>query len=403
MKQLKYIICYLLLFFVTILNAQVLMVKQGKNAFVKSKPNGNALHIDTLLQGTQVLKLGEFPRYYSIQLSDGKTGYSYKGNFIKVTNNLNPILTKESLWAKTNVLKIIVLDVEVGDATLIICPYENGRQDIILIDTGEKNDDKRIKQELIDNGITLSGQPITRFYNSHYDADHMGAIKGLSHLIEMVYDTGDNHDTPTDYKKALTKVDRRTISLEYQETFSGGVTIECVAVNNSTDFDPTNVLSEDKNTNSIALIISYNGFDYFTAGDLTFKPEKSLAKGIKNCDVYHVNHHGSRTTSSDLNFIKKLDPEVSVVSNGHRHGHPSGSVGKKLVDYGSKFYQTNINKDTRAYHPHNKYIGDITYFSNKKNEDKEGATGSIRLVVGENNYYVLMSRLPLDEAKFKIE
>lgn len=52
--------------------------------------------------------------------------------------------TKESLLARQDVLKIIVIDVEVGDATLIICPVVNGRQDIILIDTGE-NDSDRIK------------------------------------------------------------------------------------------------------------------------------------------------------------------------------------------------------------------------------------------------------------------
>ncbi|MDP6923552.1 MAG: hypothetical protein QGI94_02055 [Candidatus Scalindua sp.] len=81
--------------------------------------------------------------------------------------------TKESLLARNDVLKIIVIDVEVGDATLIICPVENGRQDVVLIDTGE-NDSDRIKEELIRNGILLSGKPISRFYITHYDKDHMG-------------------------------------------------------------------------------------------------------------------------------------------------------------------------------------------------------------------------------------
>lgn len=190
----------------------------------------------------------EKPRYYSIQLEDGRTGYSYKGNFKEVKGKLTAPITKESLLARTDVLKIIVIDVEVGDATLIICPEENGEQDVILIDTGE-NDGDRIKEELINNGFTLSGQPITRFYNSHYDYDHMGAIESVANLFEVVYDLGEN-DIPTYYRNALEHVDRRAITLDYEESFSVGVPIECVATNQATDFDPDRTTPlDDKNTN----------------------------------------------------------------------------------------------------------------------------------------------------------
>lgn len=389
------------LLFNTVISGQILEVKQGKSALIKDAPNGNANHLRRLDVGTQVVKLGEVPRYYSVQLADGATGFSYKGNFKEVEGNLSVTNTKESLWAHTDVLKIIVLDVEVGDATLIICPLVDGAQDIILIDTGE-NDGDRIKEELKNNGFSLANQPITRFYNSHYDHDHMGDIKSIAHLIQVAYDVGDN-DMSGKYKKAFKNVDRREVMLDYEESFTGGVTVKCVAVNQATDFDPNIAPSNDKNTNSMALIISYNGFDYFTAGDLTFEPEKSLAKGIQNCDAYHVNHHGSKTTSSNLDFIMKLDPEISIASNGHRHGHPSASVAERLLDSGSKFYQTNINPDSRAHQAPVKYLGDATFHSRKKNEDKEGATGSIRIVVNQNSYFVLMPRLPLDEATFLIE
>jgi beta-lactamase superfamily II metal-dependent hydrolase len=114
------------------------------------------------------------------------------------------------------------------------------------------------------------------------------------------------------------------MTLDYQEDFSGGVSVECVAVNNATDFHPTRSPSVSKdNPNSIAFIITFDGFDYFTDGDLTKSPENSLATGIKNCDVYHVDHHGSRATSSVLAFVQKLDPEVSIASNGTRYGHPT--------------------------------------------------------------------------------
>ena len=62
---------------------------------------------------------------------------------------------------------------EVGDATLIICPIEDGEQDVILIDTGE-NDQDRIEAELVSNGFQLSDRPIDRMFISHYDHDHQG-------------------------------------------------------------------------------------------------------------------------------------------------------------------------------------------------------------------------------------
>jgi len=395
----------------------VLEVKEGVNAIVKVAPSGNATQFpDRLSPGTRVEQIGEVSRYYEIRLSDGRTGWSYKGNFSVVSdgNITTPAIpteiTEQSLLARSDVLRIIILDVEVGDATLIICPAENGVQDVLLIDTGE-NDGDRIKKELTDNGFSLSGKPIARFFITHYDHDHFGDAPELIPYSEITYDHGDNNikttDDMRDYLEATREpgVDRRQMSLSYQEMFSGNVNVECVAVNQATDFDPNiSASSPDDNPNSIALLISFDDFDYFTAGDLTFDPEKSLAKGIKNCDVYHVDHHGSSTTSSDEDFVKKLDPEVSVVSNGTRHGHPRKVVAERLIAIGSKHYQTNINTDSKAYQPNPKYVADDTYFYDDDMEDLEGAKGTIRIVVDPvaDKYFVLMQGLPINEATFNV-
>ncbi|MCK5611771.1 MBL fold metallo-hydrolase, partial [Candidatus Pacearchaeota archaeon] len=326
--------------------AQLLEVKPDKSAIVKDAPTGTAKQLVRLSAGTRVSKVGEVPRYYSIRLTDGKIGWSYKGNFVIVEDTEpNAVVTKESLLARSDVLKIIVIDVEVGDATLIICPSENGHQDIILIDTGEDDSD-RIRQELISNGFILSSKPISRFFITHYHKDHFGSARELVPLSQIVYDHGDNIERKhrNNYMNIVEKpeVDRREITCDYQETFSGGVNIECVAVNQATDFDlDFKPSSSNDNSNSIALLITFNDFDYFTGGDLTSKAEKSLAKGIKNCDAYHVNHHGS-SSSSVIDFIEKLDPEVSIASNGTKHGHPTKKVAGRLLGIESKFYQTNV-------------------------------------------------------------
>ena len=397
-------------------HSQILQVKPGVQAIVKLAPSGEAESFpDRLPPGTKVTQLSEVPRYYSIRLADGRIGWSYKGNFTVVsasTPSLSPpIVTKESLLARSDVLKVIIVDVEVGDATVIVCPEEGGRRDLILIDTGEDDAD-RIKSEILNQGFTLSEQPFTRFYVTHYDHDHFGDAPRLIPLAQIIYDHGSNNIKDTrdmaNYLLATQApgVDRRSMTLSYEETFSGGVSVECVAVNQATDFDSQNEPSApDDNPNSIALLISWKGFDYFTGGDLTFKAEKSLAKGIKNSDVYHVNHHGSRATSSDSTFVYKLDPEVSVVSNGTRHGHPHKDVMQRLRQLGSVHFQTNFNPDTRAYQDDLKFIADDTEYDDDDLENAEGALGTIVIVVDPltDKYYVILAGLDLQEGTFPIE
>ncbi|GEM_PF-4295983 len=404
MTSLKYFLFAFFLITGQTILAQTLIVKDGKRAIIKKQPTGDGEIITRIPEGTEVLKLNDLDRYYFVQLKDGRTGYSYKGNYLVSDgnasdfpdNNLDP---KERLMIRDDVLKIIVIDVEVGDATLIICPEENGKKDVILIDTGE-NDADRIKEELIANGFVLANTPITRFYVSHYDHDHMGDAKEITPLAKTTYDLGGSMNY---YEDGTVILDRRTMTLNYEESFSGGVTVECIATNNATDFDPTRTPHRDKNTNSMALIISYNDFEYFTAGDLTLSPERSLATGVRNCDVYHANHHGSSTTSSQIDFVTRLDPEVTIASNGHKYGHPRDVVAQRLIDLGSVFCQTNINLHDKAHHPQDKYLGDNTYNSKKKDEDAEGATGSIRVIVDDDKYYLIMPRLPLSEGTFSIE
>lgn len=97
--------------------------------------------------------ISQVPRYYSIRLPDGNVGWSYKGSF-EIVDESAPSggtgatpATKANLLAHPDVLKIVIVDVEVGDATLIICPEEDGERDVILIETGE-DDSGRIRKEL---------------------------------------------------------------------------------------------------------------------------------------------------------------------------------------------------------------------------------------------------------------
>ena len=87
-----------------------------------------------------------------------------------------------------------------------------------------------------------------------------------------------------------------------------------------------------ENDLSIGLLVKFGDFRYLIAGDLTGDPnedvvdvEELIKDDAKDVDVYHVNHHGSRTSSSD-DFLQAIKPRVVIVSNGGSYCHPSKEV-----------------------------------------------------------------------------
>ena len=79
-------------------------------------------------------------------------------------------------------------------------------------------------------------------------------------------------------------------------------------------------------------------------GDASFKVEDYLLEkyNINNISFLKVGHHGS-STSSSYDFIKSINPKVSLISVGENnfYGHPSKEVLDTLSN--SKIYRTDID------------------------------------------------------------
>ena len=61
----------------------------------------------------------------------------------------------------------------------------------------------------------------------------------------------------------------------------------------------------------------------------------------KKCQVLKVSHHGSKTSSGE-EFIKKVSPQMAVISVGkdNRYGHPKQSVLDTLYASGAEILRT---------------------------------------------------------------
>lgn len=89
---------------------------------------------------------------------------------------------------------------------------------------------------------------------------------------------------------------------------------------------------------------------FLFAGDIYEAVEKEILKsgqGIDS-DVLKIAHHGSKT-SSGLEFLKAVSPEMAVISAGagNKYGHPSPETLEKLVEYGITVFRTDLNKNIK--------------------------------------------------------
>ena len=77
-------------------------------------------------------------------------------------------------------------------------------------------------------------------------------------------------------------------------------------------------------------------------GDLELEGEKILVKKHNiDADILKVGHHGSITSTTE-ELVKKVTPDISIISVGERFASiPSKEVLKRLKN--SDVYQTNIN------------------------------------------------------------
>ncbi|MBI4851357.1 MAG: MBL fold metallo-hydrolase [Acidobacteria bacterium] len=237
-------------------------------------------------------------------------------------------------------LQVHMLDIGQGDSLLIITPEKKS----ILIDAGLVKAAPKVIGALEKNGI----ETIDLVVASHPHADHIG---GLPKVLDAVpakkfLDSGQEHPTAT-YEKLLTKVKEKigklTVARAGQKfELDSGIKIEVLG--------PSEPLLEKvsgsvENANSVILMLSYGEFRMLFTGDSEDETEERLLeKGFNlKAQVLKVAHHGSQYASSK-DFLKKVDPEVAIISCGedNNYGHPSPPTLEKFKNDKIKVYRTDL-------------------------------------------------------------
>ena len=234
-------------------------------------------------------------------------------------------------------LRIYFVDVEGGQATLIVSP--SGQS--MLVDAGWP-----VKYgpgaERIAAAAKLAGlKQIDYMFVTHYHLDHVGGVPELAARIPIVTYVDHGPNTETDkmardleaaYNQVMAKAkhlvvkpgDRIPIEgLDVEVVEAAGAAISapvegggqanpaCAGVK-PLEADPT------ENAQSAGFILRYGKFRFVDLGDLTWNKEMALAcpKNLLGTgDVYLVDHHGMDISNSPA-LVDALHPLVAVMNNG---------------------------------------------------------------------------------------
>lgn len=240
--------------------------------------------------------------------------------------------------AKT--LDIYFVDVEGGQATLIVTPQGES----LLVDAGFPTADKRDAQRIAAAAKKAGLSKIDFLVVTHHHLDHVGGVEPLTELIPVgtFVDHGPNTEQGAgaeklnqSYGRALAKGKHLvvkpgdTIPLKgatvrvvmargdsLKTKLKGGAANEaCGNVQKQKD-DPT------ENARSTGFVLEYGKFRFLDLGDLTWNKELELAcpdNKIGPIDVYLTTHHGMDISNAPA-LVNAVRPRVAIMNNGPKKG-----------------------------------------------------------------------------------
>ncbi|MGH9139561.1 MAG: ComEC/Rec2 family competence protein [Vicinamibacterales bacterium] len=243
-------------------------------------------------------------------------------------------------------LRVYVIDVEGGGATLVVAP--SGRS--MLIDSGSAGpaaarDSARIAEAMKAAGLTR----ITYLFTTHYDGDHIGGAPAANSVarFERFFDHGEmdpkweqNRSGGDRYNAYLAiAAGKRTIVKPGDTIPFDDARVDVVASSGAVLSEPINggggpnpycrdaevkAPNTTENSQTAGVLVSYRGFTFLDVGDLTWDKEMDLACPVNKLgrvSLLLATHHGFFNDQSGAPaLLWAIQPQVVLANNGPRKG-----------------------------------------------------------------------------------
>ena len=246
--------------------------------------------------------------------------------------------------AKADKLKVFLVDVEGGQATLFVTPEGES----LLIDTGWPGNNGRDADRIVMVARQAGLKKIDYVLLTHYHDDHVGGVPQLVARIPVgtFIDHGPNREVDGGvtqhgyeaYQAVLAKGGTKRILARPGEVLPmTGLKVTVISADGGLIAHPlegsgeTNTFcatSEKRpadtteNGRSLGVEITFGKLKLLDLGDLTWDKEVQLmcpANRIGRVDVYIVSHHGWYQSSSPA-LVDAIHPRVALMDNGETKG-----------------------------------------------------------------------------------
>lgn len=244
-------------------------------------------------------------------------------------------------FAQSKNLQIYFIDVEGGQATLLVAP--SGQS--LLVDTGWPGNNNRDADRISEAMKDAGAKQIDYVMITHYHPDHVG---GMPQLIQQVkvrefIDHGSNQENdemaPEGYDAYLKHIgqSKHVVAKPGDRIPVQGLTVEVLSAagnlinkgmpgagqpNPYCASEPQWPADPTENAASAGVLVTYGDFRFVDLGDLTKAKELGLVcpkNLIGTVDLFLVSHHGM-PFSNTKSLVDALHPRVAIMENGAKKG-----------------------------------------------------------------------------------
>ena len=238
-------------------------------------------------------------------------------------------------------LEIFLIDVEGGQATLIVSPAGQS----MLIDTGWRGFDGRDAERIVQAAKAAKIKQLDYVLITHYHRDHVGGAPHLADRMKIgaFVDHGPNMEDAkvvredyADYVKTLPRAQHlvvkpgdsiplKGVTVQVLTAMGGHIQTALAGGGQPNAFcsaSPKRADDPTENARSLGILLTFGSFRFLDLGDLTWNKELELMcpnNPIGSVDVYLTSHHGVDQSGSPA-LVQAIHPRVAIMNNGARKG-----------------------------------------------------------------------------------